>query len=94
MTNSISINEERLHQVLNEIRSGGVYSVLTTDIIEKYMGGFHINKQVPVNDSWNAQFGKYLKSHAAMLGILEETANEKVIINNNPTSASRWVLNN
>lgn len=93
MTDHISIDRERLCHTLNEMRSTGISSALTTTIIDRYMGGFHSNKEVPVNISWNAQFGKYLKSHSTILGIFEEAKKEKVIINGNPTSSSRWALN-
>lgn len=92
MTDHLEINEERLQQVLSEMRESGKDSALTTDVIELYMGGFHSNKGVPVKDSWNAQFGKYLKANSAKFDISEVGTNERVTVNGHPTSASRWSL--
>ncbi len=47
MTDSISIDSNRLTDVLDDMRQKELSSVLTTDIIECYMGGFHQNKKVP-----------------------------------------------
>jgi hypothetical protein len=94
MTDHISINTERLSEVLNEMRRSGISTALTTDIIQQYMGGFHSNKGVPVADSWNAQFGKYLKANSEQFGISEVAANVRVIIDGSPTNASRWNLGN
>ncbi|MEH6386707.1 hypothetical protein [Pseudomonas profundi] len=92
MTDHIDINEERLQQVLAEMRERNEASALTTDIIELYMGGFHSNKGVPVKDSWNAQFGKYLKANSSKFGINELSSHESVKVNGHPTSSSRWSL--
>ena len=91
MTDAIQINTERLNTTLNELRLNRS-EALTTDIIESYMGGFHQNKGVPVSDSWNAQFGKYLKAHHVELGIREIAAQQRVKIKNSFTSASLWAL--
>lgn len=56
------------------------------------MGGFHTNKLVPVKDSWNAQFGRYLKAHYTDLKIREITQNVPVIVRGERTTASRWSL--
>jgi hypothetical protein len=93
MTEHISINNVRLAAVLNQMRNIGNTSVLTTEIIEQYMGGFHSNRRVPVADSWNAQFGKYLKAHLQELQIVELEANVRVETNGGTTHASRWGLN-
>ncbi|MCQ4320987.1 hypothetical protein [Stutzerimonas stutzeri] len=93
MADAIQINTERLNKTLNELRLNR-NEVLTTDIIEQYMGGFHQNKGVPVSDSWNAQFGKYLKAHQAELDILEIASKQKVEVNGGFTSASMWALSN
>jgi len=92
MADSISIDSNRLKDVLDDMRQKELSSALTTDIIEYYMGGFHQNKKVPPSISWNAQFGKYLKANSSMLGITEVAAKEKVIINGSATSASRWSI--
>ncbi len=86
-------NTDRLKQTLNELRINRS-EALTTDIIEHYMGGFHQNKGVPVSDSWNAQFGKYLKAHHAALDICEVASKQKVEVNGGYTSASLWSLSN
>ena len=90
MTDNISIDSNRLEEVLAEMRVKQLPSVLTTDIIEYYMGGFHQNKKVPPSASWNAQFGKYLKANASALGIAEIAAKEKVKLNGSTTCSSRW----
>lgn len=93
MTDHIEINEERLHQVLTEMRERNEVSALTTDIIEVYMGGFHSNRGVPAKDSWNAQFGKYLKANSPKFGITELNSGESVKVNGHATTSSRWNLN-
>ncbi|GEM_PF-1481023 len=93
MTDAIKINTERLTDTLNELRLNRS-EALTTEIIDRYMGGFHQNKGVPVSDSWNAQFGKYLKAHHAELDIREIAPNQRVEVNNGFTSASLWALSN
>lgn len=94
MTDHIAINQQRLIEILVEMRANGIATALTTEIIDKYMGGFHTNKGVAVNDSWNAQFGKYLKAHCLDLGISEQASKERVVVNGHPTKCSRWqVLN-
>lgn len=92
MTDHLSINAQRLRDVLAQMRANGVTTALTTDIIDKYMGGFHSNQRVPVNDSWNAQFGKYLKAHGAQFGIAQEASKIPVTVNGHPTTCSRWQL--
>jgi len=94
MTDHISINAQRLSEVLDDMRRSGTLTALTTEIIAKYMGGFHSNKGVPVVDSWNAQFGKYLKSNSQKLGISEMQPKVKTIVEGNPTSASKWSISN
>ncbi len=93
MTDHIAINPTRLVEVLDEMRRNGATTALTTDIIDKYMGGFHSNEGVPVVDSWNAQFGKYLKSNREVLRISENKAGVRVKVNGVATSASKWNLN-
>ncbi|MCM0147060.1 MULTISPECIES: hypothetical protein [Photobacterium] len=92
MAEHISVDTNRLMDVLAEMHEKQLPSVLTTDIIENYMGGFHQNKKVPPSVSWNAQFGKYLKANAQSLGITEIAAKEKVKLNGTMTSASRWAF--
>lgn len=92
MTDHLSINVQRLMDVLAQMRARGATTALTTEIIAQYMGGFHSNQGVPVKDSWNAQFGKYLKAHGADLGIAEETSRIRVEVNSHPTTCSRWRL--
>ncbi len=93
MTDAIQINTERLTNTLNELRINRS-EVLTTEIIDRYMGGFHQNKAVPPNDSWNAQFGKYLKAHHAELNIKEIAARQQVKVNGSFTTSSLWALDN
>ncbi|MEE3662557.1 hypothetical protein V2I52_11595 [Brenneria sp. g21c3] len=89
MIDAITVNFERLGESLNKLREkNNSGKALTTEIIEIYMGGFHSNKGVPVNDSWNAQFGKYLKRHAVELGISENRKNVRI----GNTTASEWNL--
>jgi hypothetical protein len=93
MTESITINTERLIRTLTALRESHLDGlVLTTDIIDHYMGGFHSNLNVPVQDSWNAQFGKYLKAHASELRIMQVDANVRVEANGHPTSAAKWQI--
>lgn len=92
MTDSIEINFTRLTEKLDEFRLEGIKNVLTTEIIERYMGGFHTNKLVPVKDSWNAQFGRYLKANSRDLKIHEIAKNEAVVVRGERTTASRWSL--
>ncbi|AHL77594.1 hypothetical protein CH92_00275 [Stutzerimonas stutzeri] len=92
MADAIQINTERLKNTLDQIRLNRS-EALTIDIIEQYMGGFHQNKAVPPTDSWNAQFGKYLKAHHAELGVREIAAGQKVKVNGSLTSSSLWALN-
>lgn len=92
MDNEIGINRDRLQQVLDGMRETGKQTALTTEIINEYMGGFHSNRSVPVRDSWNAQFGKYLKAHSETFGISEQTANVRVVIGGRTTHASLWDL--
>ena len=91
MPDAIQINATRLAQKIDELRLERK-EAYTTDIIERYMGGFHSNKAVPVSDSWNAQFGKYLKSHETELNIRETAAKQKLKINGSLTTASLWSL--
>ena len=93
MTDHIAINEKRLLDVIAEMRIHGETSARTTEIIDKYMGGFSSNKKVPASDSWNAQFGKYLKAHQASLGIAEIASKQRVVVDGHPTTCSIWNLN-
>lgn len=91
MTDAIQINTERLIAVLDQLRLNRS-EALTTEIIDQYMGGFHQNKAVPPTDSWNAQFGKYLKAHHGELNIREIAAGQRVQVNGSVTSSSLWAL--
>lgn len=91
MTDSIQINVERLVHKLEELRQERK-EAFTTEIIDRYMGGFHSNKAVPVADSWNAQFGKYLKAHESELNIREMASKQKVSTNGSSTTSSLWSL--
>lgn len=91
MTEVIQINAERLAQILNEFRQER-REAFTTEIIDRYMGGFHSNKAVPASVSWNAQFGKYLKAHEAELNIREIATKQEVNTNSNSTTSSSWAL--
>ncbi|MHA7000280.1 hypothetical protein [Aeromonas schubertii] len=91
MTDAIQINTERLAQKLEELRQERT-EAFTTEIIDRYMGGFHSNKEVPASDSWNAQFGKYLKAHESELNIRELAAKQKVSTNGSTTTSSLWSL--
>ena len=91
MTESIEINVDRLTRILAELKEEKE-EAHTTDIIDRYMGGFHSNKGVPVSDSWNAQFGKYLKSHQKELKICEVAPKQRVVRDGDVTTASLWSL--
>lgn len=93
MKENISIDRDKLAQVLNSFRSDGETIVPTTKIIEKYMGGFNQNRGVAPSISWNAQFGKFLMSNSNQLGISREAANQKITLNGSATSTSIWNLN-
>ncbi len=93
MTDYIAINRCRLAAVLEQMREAGKSEALTTEIIEVYMGGFYSNRNVAVTDSWNGQFGKYLKAHMQELQINELEAHVSVPVGDGITHASRWELN-
>lgn len=98
MATEISINDARIHGVLNAFRKERAErdeprpSVLTTEIIDRYMGGFHSNLGVSASVSWNAQFGKYLKTKANELRLVEIEKDVRVVVNGHLTTASRWLL--
>ena len=93
MTDYIAIKRSRLVAVLDQMREAGRTEALTTEIIEEYMGGFHSNRGVPATDSWNGQFGKYLKAHRQELQIGELETNVRVPVEDGITHASLWELN-
>ena len=93
MTDYIAINRSRLADVLDQMREAGRSEALTTEIIGEYMGGFHSNRGVPVTDSWNGQFGKYLKAHMRELRIDELETHVRVPVGDGITHTSRWGLN-
>ncbi|WP_047710103.1 hypothetical protein [Pectobacterium atrosepticum] len=94
MSDSIRVTKERLHRTLNKLREEGEVSVYTIKIIERYMGGFHKNVDVPAGSSWNAQFGKYLKSHEHEFNIKEMAAKVSLWVDGGKTSSSLWLLSN
>lgn len=78
--------------VLDQMRFDGRSEVKTTEIIEKYMGGFHSNEGVPAGDSWNAQFGKYLQANAGLLRVTHVASSQHVEMHGRPTTTSIWLL--
>lgn len=92
MKESISIARDNLNSVLDNFRSKGKTEVSTIEIIEAYMGGFHQNRRIAPSTSWNAQFGKYLKSNSAALNIEESSSKQKLTVNGSQTTTSFWRL--
>jgi hypothetical protein len=67
----------------------------TSQIIEEYMGGFLSNIGVPAYCSWNAQFGKILKTYALTLGIKELKKAQPIRdTSGRRTKCSLWSLDN
>lgn len=54
----LSINKSKLKNFLGTFDKG-TYS--TCEIIDKYQGTYYLNKKIPAEYSWNANFGKILK---------------------------------
>ncbi|WP_040433764.1 hypothetical protein [Chlorobium ferrooxidans] len=92
MGNTISVSLEKVSDVIDSFRNQGMVEVLTTVLIDAYMGGFHSNKGISAQLSWNAQFGKILKSEADRLGIREISSGNEVFVNGQKTHASKWLI--
>ena len=87
-TDSITVDLDAVRTIIDEL--GDVFT--TIDVLKKYQGGFYSNKNINVNISFNAQFGKILSRNAEYLGI-EKTENGEKSQNDdlgNPTKTQEW----
>ncbi|WP_252176317.1 hypothetical protein [Endozoicomonas sp. 4G] len=88
MKDQININLDRVKSIIDSFDSTYFN---TTEVIRSYGGGFFSNKETPASYSFNAQFGKILKSNEDQLGIVEIKNNQPVLDDNgHGTSASVW----
>ena len=93
MKDNIPVFLDRVKIIIDEFRRSGSRTVLTSDILGKYSGGFYSNIKIPPAYSFNALFGKVLKRNEKFLSIEEDESD--VPINDDlgrQTSTSRWVL--
>ncbi|WP_252177184.1 hypothetical protein [Endozoicomonas sp. 4G] len=88
MKDKININLDRVKSIIDSFDDA---QFNTTDVIRRYSGGFFSNKETPASFSFNAQFGKILKSNEDRLGINEIESNKAVPDDNgHETSTSVW----
>ncbi len=88
MKDSININLERVKSSIESINSS---TFSTADVLRYYNGNFNSNKNTPATYSFNAQFGKVLKSNEGNLGIKELISNQNIQDDNgHNTTSSIW----
>ncbi|MHC4371558.1 MAG: hypothetical protein ACYSW8_28415 [Planctomycetota bacterium] len=89
---SIRVNLCTVKEIIDRFRQKTA-SILTSDIIREYSGGFFSNIGIPAHQSFNAQFGKILKKHSVSLDI-EEIAKDVPVYDDrgHSTTASRWAI--
>jgi hypothetical protein len=89
----ITVDLQKVREAIERIRVRPAEEAHTSEIIREYMGGFLINRGVPVHLSWNAQFGHLLKKHAVALEITELKPDQPVKDDlGHETSCSLWAL--
>lgn len=93
MPESIPVYLERVEKILNEFRRSNNKTVLTSDIIKKYSGGFYLNINTPAAYSFNALFGKVLRRNEKLLSIEVDVLDVPIDDDlGRKTKTARWLL--
>jgi len=88
VTETIEVSLDRLRTIIAAFE---VPEFSTDDVIRGYCGGFFSNTGTPAYYSFNAQFGKLLRSNEAALGIEHLLADQPIKDDRqHATSSSTW----
>lgn len=92
MEDFIRVDLDTIKEIIDRFRERQ-NSILTSDVIREYCGGFFSNVGIPAHQSFNAQFGKILKKDSEFLKIKEIAADVPVDDDTGySTAASKWVI--
>lgn len=81
-------NITSIRNAISSFRSTGA-QITTIGLIQFFNGAYQIAHGVPVSQSQNAQYGRFLKRNARILGI-QKTGTKTIKISGHPTSTAVW----
>ncbi|MCK5655028.1 MAG: hypothetical protein KAI03_01895 [Candidatus Aureabacteria bacterium] len=94
MSEIILVNLEKIKTILGDFRNEGLTKVSTTEVLQRYQGGYYKNTDTSPSKSINANFGRVLKHNEIELEITELSSEEPTVNNiGRETNPSLWQLN-
>ena len=90
-TDGLPIELDAVRELIRQLAPNVGDEFTTIQIIERYSGGYHINRGVAPARSLNAKFGKYIRRHEAELDIESADPTERsVLLEGSPTTTAVW----